>query len=102
MEIGQEDMPKIILTISVILIIFAIGVFMFMSVVTPVQIQKTHTQTFAVTDPTVDQDCILYYAPASGTVVVEQYNGVSWNTVSSTYVSTHGNTVTVEHEGLDG
>jgi len=102
MEIAQEDMPKIILLITVVMIVFAVGVYMFMTVLTPVEVEKSMTQTFGVSDPTTNQLCRLSYTPQSGSVTVEQYNGIGWQTVSSTYVSTSNNWVTVDSAGLDG
>ena len=62
----------------------------------------TFTDTFAVTNPSVDQVVTLTNNPDSSTVVVQQYNGFQWLTVGNTYVSVSGTTVTVGSGGLQG
>jgi len=98
----DENMPKIVAAISVVLIVFVVGVFMFMTVLTPTTVEKQVTQTFGVSDPTANQLCRLSYTPQSGSVTVQQYNGIGWVSVSSTYVSVSSNWVTVNAAGLDG
>ena len=62
----------------------------------------SHTDTFAVTDPTVDQVVTLTHAPDDSTVVVQQYNGFNWLTVSGAFVTINGDQVTVGSGGLQG
>lgn len=62
----------------------------------------SYTDTFPVANPSVDQVVTLSHEPDSNTVVVEQYNGFNWLTVSSTYVSVSGDQVTVGSGGLQG
>lgn len=62
----------------------------------------SYTDTFAVTNPAIDQVVNLSHTPDSSTVVVEQYNGFNWLTVSTTYVSINGDQVTVGSGGLQG
>ena len=98
----MEDMPKFILTITIVLIIFAVGVISFLSLIEPMGLERGQNQTFTVTDPTVAKRCTLAYNPDADTVIVKQYNGNEWVTVTSTYFSVSGKTVTVESGGLQG
>ena len=61
-----------------------------------------HEETFEVTDPGVDQINTLEATPDGSTVVVEQWNGVSWSTIGSGYITVNGNVVTVDDEPLYG
>jgi len=98
----MEDMPKFIMTIVVVLIVFAVGVTAFFTTITPLDLEKAHTQIFTVSDPTVDQRCTLSFDPDEDTVVVEQYNGNDWLTVTATWVSVSGRVVTVDANGIQG
>ena len=100
--INDKSMPIIILGIVICLIVFAIGTYAYFAVLSPLETEKSITQYFAVTDPSVDQACSLTYAPASGSVVVTQFNGNEWLTVDASYVSTAGGIVTVASGGLQG
>lgn len=62
----------------------------------------SHTETFTVTNPTIDQECTLENTPDVTTVTVSQFNGIAWDTVASTYVSVDGDVVTVDADGLIG
>ena len=63
---------------------------------------SSHLEVFDVSNPGVDQDCILSYTPSESSVSVEQYNGYVWASVDSSYVSVDGKTVTVDSDGLSG
>ena len=62
----------------------------------------SHSEVFSVSNPGVDQDCTLSTSPDEDSVVVEQFNGFTWSTVSSSYVSVDGDVVTVSSSGLQG
>ena len=98
----MEEMPKFIMTIVIVLIVFVVGVFAFLTMLSPLDLEKGHMQTFDVTDPAVNQHCVLAYDPEDTTVVVKQYNGNDWLDVASTWVSVSGKTVTVDANGLQG
>jgi hypothetical protein len=100
--VDNLSLPAIVLGVTVCLIVFAIGTYAYFSVLSPLETEKSITQYFAVTDPSVDQACTLTYSPASGTVVVTQFNGNEWLAVSPSYVSTSGGTVTIAAGGLQG
>jgi len=63
---------------------------------------STHTQTFTVTNPAIDQECDLSHTPDSSTVSVEQYTGTGWEDIAGTYVTVDGATVTVDDAALYG
>jgi len=62
----------------------------------------TFTDSFPVTDPSVDQIVTLTHSPDSSTVVVQQYNGFQWLTVGNAFVAVSGTQVTVGSGGLQG
>lgn len=98
----MEDMPKFIITITVVLIVFVAGVAMFLMLLSPLDLERGQNQTYPVSDPTVDQQCILAYEPDDTSLIVTQYNGNEWLSVSSTWVSVNGKAVTVDSNGLQG
>ena len=98
----EQEMPKFIIAITVVLIVFAVGVVMFLSILTPLDLTLGQNQTFTVTDPTVSQRCTIAFEPDDATVVVKQYNGNEWVSVSSIYVTISGQIVTVDSAGLQG
>jgi len=98
----MEDMPKFVIIITVALIVLAVGVTAFLTMLSPLNLEKSYTQTYNVTDPTVTQVCTLQFTPESNTVTVEQFNGVSWNNVASTWYGVSGKRVTVLPGGMQG
>jgi len=96
-----EDMPPIVLTVTIALIVFGAGVFAFYVTVEELGTYGDLTEFFGVTDPSVDQTCTLEYEP-DAKPTVWQYNGFEWLLVNPTYVDYTGNTVTVNHSGLQG
>jgi len=97
----DKEFPFIITTIVVTLLILAVGVFAFFVVTSEVGYNDRQTETFAVTDPTVSQSLDLEWKPET-IVLVQQYNGFEWVTVSSSYYSVSDSTVTVLPAGLQG
>lgn len=98
----MEDMPKIILTVSVTMIIFAVGFFAFFVVNDEIGYTKENVQDYAVTDPSVAQACETTYFIES-VKQVQQFNGIVWVTVDPTEWSQTGTrTVTVQPGGLQG
>ena len=98
----MENISPIILTIVIALIVLAAGVAAYFTVLSPLFGGPTFTQFFTVTDPTVNQSCPLAYRPNPNSVRVEQYNGITWNNVSSTHFNVNGKIVTVLVTGLEG
>ena len=94
-------MPKVMLTVVTVLIIFAVGVFVFYIVNNEIGFNELQTDTFGVSDPTVAKVCQLTYTPESITSV-EQYNGYNWIAVSSSDYTVAGQTVTVLPAGMQG
>ena len=62
----------------------------------------TYTETFAVTDPSLDQNCTLGHTPDASTVSVEQYTGSAWESIGSGDISISGDVVTVDDGALFG
>lgn len=98
----MEEMPRLIIGIVIALVVLAVGVTAYFTLLNPLFGNVTLVQNFTVTDPTVTQTCILTYRPNVNSVQVEQYNGISWNTVASTWVGINGKVVTVAAGGLEG
>ena len=57
------------------------------------------SETFLVTDDSIDQSLELNFIPSSG-VVVEKYNASGWSSVSSSFISLNRNVVTVDKDGI--
>jgi len=100
----DEDMPKVILTITLSLLILGIGIFTFFYVTmsTNESIDLERTETFTVSNPSVDQTFTLQQAPDTSTMTVTQYTGFEWISVNPTYVSVDGRDITIESEGMLG
>lgn len=98
----MEEMPRIVMTIVVALLIFAVGTSAFFILLSPLDLNKSFTQTYNVTDPTVTQVCTIQFEPEANTVTVEQFNGVSWNAVGSAFYSVNGKRVSVLPGGMQG
>ena len=96
-----EDMPPIVLTVTIALIVFGAGVFAFYVTVDELGTYGDLTEYFSVDNPKVDQTCNLEYEPSTKPTVW-QYNGFEWVLVNPTYVSYAGSIVTVNHSGLQG
>jgi len=94
-------MPAIVLTLVLTLIIFGVGVFAFYVTTSQVGYTTRQTETFSVSDPTVAKTCDLSWEPES-IVSVEQYNGITWVTVSSSYYSLTNSQLVVQPEGMQG
>jgi len=98
----MEDMPKTVLTIIVCMLLLAVGIFVILTFVSNVGMESSITQTVSVSDPSVDKTVTLEAKPAS-TPTVTQFNGMIWQTVSSTYVNWDGQTtLTVAAAGMQG
>lgn len=97
----DEDMPMIVMTVSLALIILGVGTFAFFVTTSEVGYETTQTEEFSVANPKVDQKCELDYS-VDKIDYVEQYNGYAWQTVASSHYSLSGQTVTVQASGLQG
>jgi len=62
----------------------------------------SYDERFSVSDPSVDQTVTLSDSPDLYTLSVSQFNGFAWVSVSSSYVSVSGTSVTVDSDGLQG
>lgn len=98
----MDDMPQTILMTVICVLLLAVGIFIITIFVTTTDTVSDMTQTYKVTDPSVDQHVNLTYNPAVKPTV-EQYNGILWVAVPPTDVEWSGTKlVIVEHEGLQG
>ena len=98
----MEDMPSKILVILVCLIIMGAGTFIITTFVSTTEMTTVRTESFVVTDPSVDLTVSLTFIP-SEKPTVEQYNGIQWLSVDPTHVEwSSSKQVTVEHEGMQG
>jgi len=97
----MDDMPKIILTGVIALIILAVGVFAFYTTTSEIGYTKRQVQTYNVTNPSVANTFTLRYYPEY-VETVQQYNGVGWYTVASTYWELTRNQVVVQPGGMQG
>jgi len=97
----MEDTPNLVLTITVALLIIAVGLFVIVTFVGNVGIPSDSTEEFAVSDPSVDFTCTLKYKP-SAEPSVSQYNGIQWVSVSDTFVSYNNRELTVLAGGMQG
>lgn len=100
----DEDMPKVILTITLSLLILGIGIFTFFYVTmsTNESIDLHRTETFTVTNPSVDQTFTLQQSPETSTMTVTQYTGFEWISVDSTYISVVDRDITIDSDGMLG
>ena len=94
-----DDMPEIIMTIIVGLIILSVGVFVVGTIVGETDTADSYMEHFAVSDPAVAQSFGLKSTP-NVEPVVEQWNGVSWSTINAVYVNYTSSSVTIELEGI--
>ena len=97
----MEEMPQMILAVTVTMIILAVGVFAFFTVYSEIGYTTDQTQIFGVTDPSVDQACVLEYSP-TGITSIEQYNGVNWYILLPTCYTVDEKTVIVSSGCLQG
>lgn len=97
----MEDMPQVVMSVTVVMIILAVGVFAFYTVYSELGYTTQQTQTFAVSNPGVDQTVTLEYTP-TGIVSVEQFNGVGWFTLAAACYNANQRTVTVSNVCLQG
>ena len=97
----DENMPTIIMTFIIAMIILAAGVLAFFTTTSEIGFTSQQVQTFNVTDPSVANTFTLRYYPEY-VVTVEQYNGVTWQAVSATFWELTRNQVTVQPGGMQG
>jgi len=97
----EQDMPTIIITIVVCLIIIAIGSFVIITFVTEGGIDSHYTQTFDVDNPSVDLTVTLKYKPSEKPTVY-QYNTIEWVLVDAAHISYLDEQVTVAAAGMQG
>ncbi len=94
---------KIIALIIVVAVVVAVGFSILSATYKGLGSDGTsYTETFPVTDPTVNQVVTLSHGPDSNTVSVQQYNGFQWLTVGGAFVTVSGTQVTVDSGGLQG
>lgn len=93
--------PKEIMAVVVSLMLVGIGIFA-MSTVTTTQntiVPTTYTGSFVVTNPTVSMTCNTNRNGMTD-VLASQFNGVETISISSTYISYTGSTVTIASGGM--
>ena len=92
---------KQIIAVVLCIVILPVGIYVVNIVMQTIDttVDTTYEQTFTVTDATVDQllDTSVYDL---GSIVITQYDGVSWTVVPSANISYTDTTITIEHEGL--
>lgn len=95
----MDDLPQQIMITIVSLIVLSVGVFAFFTVQQQIGVEQSQSQTFTVTDPTVNQTLTLKYTQSSvGSVY--QYTGTGWVEVPSSYYTATGTQVVVYYTGL--
>ena len=95
--------PKVIMTVVVVLIMLVLCIYIMGTidnVQTQVGISPKYSDTFDVANPDVAQSCGTGQSGLTG-ITVRQWNGVSWQTVSSAFWAYSGTTVTVQPGGMD-
>jgi len=98
----MEDIPKVVLTIVVCLILMAVGIFAVLVFVTTVGMESDVMEQFTVENPAVDKVVTLKSKP-SAKPTITQYNGIGWVAVAAADIEWNGlYTLTVEHEGMQG
>lgn len=97
----MDDMPKIILTGVVALIILAVGTFAFYTTTQEIGFTREQIEVYNVTNPSITNIFTLQYFPESVTSVY-QYNGVGWFIVDPVYWSLSASQVTVLPGGMHG
>jgi hypothetical protein len=97
----MDDMPKVVLTVTVTLLVFVVGMFAFLVVNEEIGYTKSQTETFSVSDPSVDKTCTTVFYVDSVTSV-QQYNGMEWVNVDAAYISFSGKQVVVDSGGMQG
>lgn len=99
--------PFMVLSVSLVLIIMAVGTFAFYVTVSQtenvVELDVEKTETFAVRNPSVDQTVSLS-VEADSIQSVQQYNSVDWSEIPTAgYTFNSGtNKVVIEKEYLEG
>ena len=97
----MDEMPQVILGVTVTMIVLAVGVFAFYTVYSEIGYTTDQTELFAVTNPGVDQVVTLEYSP-TGITSVEQFNGVDWFTLTASCYTANEKTVTISSTCLQG
>ena len=98
----MDDSPKMVLTVTVCLLLLAIGIFVITIFVDTTDLDVARVETFAVTDPSVDLTVTLQLTPAAKPTV-EQWNGISWVVVVPADVEWSGaRALVIENEGMQG
>ena len=97
----NENMPLIVMSVTLVLIVLAVGTFAFMVTTNEIGYETTQTEDFAVANPKVTQHCKLSQA-VDDIIYVQQYNGYVWQTVGSAHYDLVGQVVVVQASGLQG
>ena len=102
----EENMPYVVLTVSLAMIIFAVGTFAFYVTVVEtnnaVDFDATFTETITVTNPSEDQTITLSHS-ANSITSVQQFNSIQWVTIPSAGYTFDGeNELIVDSDYLEG
>ena len=98
---GKSGQSNVILSVIVLLVVIAVGAFVMFNIVSSVNVSKTQTETFSVTNPAVNQTITIAYIPKVSTIVISQYNGTGWKTLTSSDWTITDKTITVYATALD-
>lgn len=99
-DIKEAGINKQMVVVFSVLVGAAVLIFIMFFLTDALAVGQTYTETFDVDDSSVNQSVDLSHTPAGGQVTVEQYTGVGWESVSDTYVTVDGETVTVDKDGM--
>lgn len=97
----NTSMPELVMTAVICLIMLGVGTFAFFVTTDEIGFEKQQTETFGVTDPTVANTFTLEWYPES-IVLVQQYNGFTWQTVDPSEYSVSGKDFTIQPGGMQG
>ena len=97
----DDNMPFIVMSVTLVMIVLAVGTFAFMVTTNEIGYETTQTEDFDVTDPTVTQHCELAQS-VDEIIYVQQYNGYVWQAVGAAHYDVVGQVVVVQASGLQG
>lgn len=103
----EVSTPFLVLTVSFVLIILAVGTFAFYVTITQTEnievLDTEKTETFKVSDPSQDLTVTLS-VEADSIQLVQEYNSVDWITIPEAGYTFHegANTLTIDKNYLEG
>jgi len=97
----EDELPKIVITVVVSLMILGVGVFAFYVLNSEIGFSETQVEIFPVSNPSVAKECQLTHS-MDHLVSVEQYDGYSWHAIGASDYTVAGKIVTVLPSGMTG